>query len=795
MKKKFFHFLLLAITVAGTGLISSCKDFEEDNFNDVRTTAASNYQEIINLLNAAKADYIQRDAVAAQVAQQNLDNAINALNDALKAKIKADSILAAQGITEAKNAAEVARKFAERDSLAIDQVEAAIDLLRQEWKDSLYIWSDSLKYAYDNATYARILAVADSAALVILNDVMLENDSILAAKDDSLQALIEDIQPKVDSLIQVAAAHQATLDSLANNDKLLQDSLDAVAAQVKANKDAIEALDERVDSIEDVLDDLQNQINKLFEAAKKRVTSIELQGAYNPVYGAFSLPAGIKSNLLLAYYGENGTSFKFPDTHTAQYVNDIYALKSADVTVLSQAGFSPETIAAGTILNDADDNAGKLYITVNPTTADLTGTEFTFENSVGDAAAVTISDLVPSTEKLTFGWTRAAVNGAAANGFYEAKVKIADPEAVRANVDQEQLKKVARDILNNRADFNLTNASMTLLQSVQDVLDAYAVKATWTDTLGTNSVYSNYGIGITSVKPISYGFDLSGVVSRRLPIITPLTGTSFSLASEAPIIASFTVNGITVPFSSHNIDFSTSTIWFDANGDNIQTADEIISLDGDLDDNLQAIVDQDIDDIRTSINNWIADLNTQITAMIGEVDGIVARANNTANNYIDKANSFISKYNRVANKLNSLFDNIGDKLQVNMVGEKADGTFVSLSNSPVFPTSIASNATVTLYPTSYTADLIAPAYKKFIGVTNVIHIATGKDLQSNLTSNALKQAAKAINIQDNINEVIDGNVYEIEVSNFKSGYIYEIFYAAADYSGKVSARKFYVMGE
>ena len=74
-------------------------------------------------------------------------------------------------------------------------------------------------------------------------------------------------------------------------------------------------------------------------------------------------------------------------------------------------------------------------------------------------------------------------------------------------------------------------------------------------------------------------------------------------------------------------------------------------------------------------------------------------------------------------------------------------------------------------PTTYTYELLAPAYKKFITVTN--HKMSGT----------------------NLNKVINGDVRNVTITGLKSGETYNILYEAVDYNGKVAARQYKLVVE
>ena len=119
--------------------------------------------------------------------------------------------------------------------------------------------------------------------------------------------------------------------------------------------------------------------------------------------------------------------------------------------------------------------------------------------------------------------------------------------------------------------------------------------------------------------------------------------------------------------------------------------------------------------------------------------------------------------------------------------ERANGSFARLSESAKYPAHV--NATrLSLLPTSYNAEIIAPAFKKFIAVTNVSKdgvSAKGGDMDC-------KSVLDEANNQQSINEVIDGGYNGFIGFTGKAGYTYEILYTAVDYTGKVVVKKFYV---
>ena len=100
------------------------------------------------------------------------------------------------------------------------------------------------------------------------------------------------------------------------------------------------------------------------------------------------------------------------------------------------------------------------------------------------------------------------------------------------------------------------------------------------------------------------------------------------------------------------------------------------------------------------------------------------------------------------------------------------------------------NGAITLIPTSYNLEILAPAYKKLIGVTNVF------DGKGNSAQGGDQACISALNTANSASAdfctVVDGDNHNFTLSGVQKGYVYEVVYTAVDYSGKVVAKKFYL---
>jgi hypothetical protein len=112
--------------------------------------------------------------------------------------------------------------------------------------------------------------------------------------------------------------------------------------------------------------------------------------------------------------------------------------------------------------------------------------------------------------------------------------------------------------------------------------------------------------------------------------------------------------------------------------------------------------------------------------------------------------------------------------------------FHKLSQAKNNPT-VITGKTLSLIPTSYSLEYIAPAYKKLVGVTNVFKGSASAQAGDKDCLDALNN----VNGQKGVAEVLAGDTYEVEAT-FEAGYVYEVVYTAVDFYGKVDAKKFYV---
>ena len=163
-------------------------------------------------------------------------------------------------------------------------------------------------------------------------------------------------------------------------------------------------------------------------------------------------------------------------------------------------------------------------------------------------------------------------------------------------------------------------------------------------------------------------------------------------------------------------------------------------------------------------------------------------------------NKYVKKVEKLANRLASYYNNIGGVeglgrylVEPTMLYLDDSGNLHPMSGSSLIPTPFTGSQ-VDLVLTSLTNEIITPAYKKFVAVTNYTDPSTYKDYQNEVdeaAKNAVKDFITSINGNGEIGVVLEGDTRTITFNAPKKG-IYELLLSTIDYDGYVFNRKFYV---
>lgn len=535
-----------------------------------------------------------------------------------------------------------------------------------------------------------------------------------------------------------------------------------------AAKKITDALNNRLDSVSGSLD---KALNSLVE---QKLDGITVNATENPVTGYWNASfTGLNLKLASSFYG------------VAAEGNEDWDVKANQV--LGKGG-----------------NAGYLYVSLNPTEIDPSLVKVELVNSQGEPAKGFELGEIDNTDKvLTFGTKAATVS---ANGFYQVPVIASDPQNDGVDFDKGALAAAAKNALNElrnpkENDLDLSMIASALYKNIP-VLTAYGVKAEYylynpnTETLELTKTVkhavSDYDIAAFAVKPVSYNFlkdnatldKLSdwAVENFRLPSLSSKLDKvidalnveiSYDKADEFYTYSVITPNGLFCQQDGNDVviygqgtDLNNGQL-IDGELYRIKNATvekKFVSTGGSAAEFVFVIKTKD-----STIADLLASANKQIAGKLQPIKNVLSNVNAKWENVIAKVNPLLSK---VASKIGSA----NKLLQPTILYVDQNGNPNTLSTiGGRLGTRFVGTGAITLYATSWTAELLAPAYKKSISVLE-------KGATVTLTNG--KSAA----------EPFDGSVNKVIFNAEKAG-TYTIVYKAIDYSGVEVEKTFNVVVE
>ena len=526
------------------------------------------------------------------------------------------------------------------------------------------------------------------------------------------------------------------------------------------------------------LTELEGQ-DKLFQARfDNLVTGIKVDMVKNHVFGMLNTPFGLKTSVLGAFYGENTSNIdEFPSTRKAYFAGS-----SASLDGITLTGATHE-------IGELKSDAGEIFVTVNPDTVDFSGYALDLVSRSGKAAPgitplALIADNTPVTTRAT-----GVSNG---QGGYAARVEVKDPEAIKLNLDVKELARVAKNTWTNLRH-NHTVDVKGLAETIYKSFDGSAPQDYYAVRSDKHAVTGDYQISAFAFKPLGFAtLDNVDLTKYNVPQIPSLedklgayiknitfdditvgeikameviaaegginiikvldeTGTDItaSLADgennvKGALKIENTIEGyaVTVPFTKVVREEVTA-------GSGLYKYTATISVDG-----VQDLVDQ----INNTIQDKITSVKNTATSKLAAID-----------------TKIINRLNKVVNVFNDKFHNLNYYLQPMMFVGDDNGDLFRLSEVLAAATPVAANgnsAQLWFHPTSGTAELLAPAYMKYVEVQTI-------------------QGGKAtINDTDKNNITFNGKDNALLVK-FEKG-VYRVIYQAVDFYGYTSTKVYYV---
>ena len=520
-----------------------------------------------------------------------------------------------------------------------------------------------------------------------------------------------------------------------------------------AAKKITDALDHRLDSLSGSLNSALNIL------LAPKLNGINVNATENPVIGYWNASfTGLNLKLASSFYG------------VAAEGNEDWDVKANQVL-------------------GKDGNAGYLYVTLNHTDVDPSLVKVELVNSQGEPAkGFKLRDIDNTDKVLTFGTKAATVS---ANGFYQVPVIASDPQNDGVEFDKGALAAAAKNALNELRNPKSNDLDLSLIASALykniPVLTAYGVKAEYylynPDTKNlelkktVKHAVSDYDIAAFAVKPVSYNFlkdnatldKLSdwAVENFRLPSLSSkLDKVIDAIKVEKMTVNNSTVNVVSILAATDvKVEVKDGYLVFTNTTNNTEVGN--IKLDAPT--TVKPVGDPiDVDGKKQQvyqITSTIDPITKVLDEVVDNVNGQLQPIKDVLSKTGSKWENVIAKVNPLLQKVSSKIGSANKMLQPTILYLDQNGNPNTLSTiGGRLGTRFVGTGATTLYATSWTAELLAPAYKKQIFVKE-----PGAEILVN--GKATKEG-----------EPFAGSVNKVIFNATKAG-TYTIVYKAIDYSG------------
>lgn len=663
-----------------------------------------------------------------------------------------------------------------------------------------------------DSAYNTSISLADAIAKQKAELTKLNSD--LEKKHDiDKEALEKRIKANEDALNNGALSElgqYATLDLAIQQTKFYTKEFKGVKDDIKALEEFREKYPKEAKKVTDALEKKFKDLNKTVtdEAAAQKVLNeayntafdylinknlqnIAINATENPVLGYYNAAfLGSKLNLVSSFYG------------TAAAQNQDW-----DIT-------------KGEFLNNGD--AGKIYITLNPNEIDPECiTDLKLVDSQGnEAKGFKLGDIQTTDRVLTYGFTKAA----SANGFYEVPVLATDPANDDFSLNKGELKEAAKNVIAKlqnpkESNLNLSQIATTLYRSVNNQLKAYTVKASYVLYDPTqpvekrfvvkSQVAPTYDMAAFAVKPLSFNtlkdnqklknlglaldkymlptlsdklgkfmnaldFQIKNENGKQIKMYSMVSGKNVYAYQNGKNVVivnigtgdSFTLENtqISKDLSGFNYDHNIYEFyqdWYQASDGNYYPTYGLKPKNDLVTENYERVYVLETTD--NTIDELIGSINDQIGTQLQPVKDAITNAATKWDNAITPVNNLLHKINAHISDVNQLLQ---PTLLYKSTKTNSWNTLSTLKGK--LGTRMTGTGSTVLVATSWTGELLAPAYKKSVYVK-------GNPAEAKVTLMDGKTPAKKF----------AGSTQKVlfTATPAAKGKSYTIVYEAVDYSG------------
>lgn len=492
------------------------------------------------------------------------------------------------------------------------------------------------------------------------------------------------------------------------------------------------------------LKDAQAKVNQAYADAleylvNKNLSSIAINATENPVLGYYNAAfLGSQLNLASSFYG------------TAAQTNQDW------------------DIAQGDLLNEG--KAGYIYVSLNPTEfspSDILDLKLV-DSQGNEAKGFELGKIENTNKVLTYG-VRATTSS---NGFYAIPVKAVDPANDDFSLNKGELKEAAKNVIAKlqnpkKSNLNLSQIATALYSSVNNKLKAYTVKAEYylydsskpegQRLVKKHQVAPTYNMAAFAVKPLSFNtlkdnqslknlglaldkymlptlsdklgkfmnaldFQIKNENGKQIKMYSMVSGKNVYAYQNGKNVVivnigtgdSFTLENtqISKDLSGFNYDHNIYEFyqdWYQASDGNYYPTYGLKPKNDLVTENYERVYVLETTD--NTIDELIGSINDQIGTQLQPVKDAITNAATKWDNAITPVNNLLHKINAHISDVNQLLQ---PTLLYKSTKTNSWNTLSTLKGK--LGTRMTGTGSTVLVATSWTGELLAPAYKKSVYV-------------------------------------------------------------------------------
>lgn len=610
-------------------------------------------------------------------------------------------------------------------------LETANDLLQQQIDALKGNKADANKLA---ALEGRV--AANEAALGIINKPSVAELATFA----TLDAAIKGSQAYVDLSNKVNGLETKTDGLVSEIEALRQKQANDAEQLTNALNSKLGELNTTVGNLKDA----QAKVNQAYADAleylvNKNLSSIAINATENPVLGYYNAAfLGSQLNLASSFYG------------TAAQTNQDW------------------DIAQGDLLNEG--KAGYIYVSLNPTEfspSDILDLKLV-DSQGNEAKGFELGKIENTNKVLTYG-VRATTSS---NGFYAIPVKAVDPANDDFSLNKGELKEAAKNVIAKlqnpkKSNLNLSQIATALYSSVNNKLKAYTVKAEYylydsskpegQRLVKKHQVAPTYNMAAFAVKPLSFNalkdnqslknlglaldkymlptlsdklgkfmnaldFQIKNENGKQIKMYSMVSGKNVYAYQNGKNVVivnigtgdSFTLENtqISKDLSGFNYDHNIYEFyqdWYQASDGNYYPTYGLKPKNDLVTGNYERVYVLETTD--NTIDELIGSINDQIGTQLQPVKDAITNAATKWDNAITPVNNLLHKINAHISDVNQLLQ---PTLLYKSTKTNSWNTLSTLKGK--LGTRMTGTGSTVLVATSWTGELLAPAYKKSVYV-------------------------------------------------------------------------------